>query len=392
MTRTDWTVSADSHLVEPPGVFIDRIIGDLADRAPRVVEDDGTDWWIVEGARALPAYYPARAGDRFEMVSKTRPDYAPIPLEMKKTFYTDVRAGAYQPDAWLADNAADGVLGGVISPSMTVLFLSLIPDPRLMTAVCRAYSDYALEFGADYPGRMRMLGLLNVDDVDEAAGELQRLKNKGAAGVLIPVKPPADRPYSGAEYEPLWAAAQELDIPITLHTATNRNIGDQMRHLGSAAGMINDPDYQVRMALADIIMTGVFERFPKLKIVSAEHEGGWLPFFMMRMDWHYVNNFRLLGGTRFSDGRLPSDYVRSNIWLSFIEDHTLMRARESIGVDRLLWGNDFPHAEATFPRSASILKRIFDDVPDSDRIKMTWTNVIEFYDFDEMELLSAVGS
>jgi predicted TIM-barrel fold metal-dependent hydrolase len=387
----DWTLSADSHIVEPPEVFTDRIKGHLGDKAPKVVTKDGIQWWTVDDTMALPVYYPARAGDRFEMLSKTRSDYSPIPPGDRKGFYEDVRPGAYRPDDWLAENAGDGVLGGVISPSMTVLFLSLIRDPKLMTAVCQAYSDFALDFASGHSGRMRILGMLNVDDIDEAVGELTRLKNKGAAGALIPVKPPEDRPYSGSEYEPLWAAAQDLDIPLTLHTATNRNIGDQMRHLNSAAGMINDSDYQVRMALADLIMSGVFEKFPRLKIISAENEGGWVPFFMMRMDWHYENNFRLTGGVRFSNARMPSDFMHSNIWVSFIEDPTFVRVRDSIGYERALWGSDFPHAEATFPNSASIISRMFDGVPDDERIAMTRTNVMKLYGFDEREILAAVA-
>jgi predicted TIM-barrel fold metal-dependent hydrolase len=389
MTTKDWTISADSHIVEPPDLFTSRITGRLNESAPRVIIKDGVEWWTADGDVALPVFFPARAGDRFEMPSKTRDDYSPVPPgHDRSTFASDVRVGAYRPEEWLRDNAEDGVLGGVISPSMTIMFLSMIRDHELMNAVGRAYSDWALEFASDHPGRMRVLGLLNLDDIDAAVAELTRLKEKGAAGALIAVKPPEDRPYSGEEYHPLWAAAQDLDVALTMHVATNRNIGDQMRHLTSAAGMINDNDYQIRMALADIIMSGVFEKFPNLKIVSAENEGGWLPFFMMRMDWHYENNFRLTGGVRFSNARMPSDFIRSNVWLSFIEDHTLMPVRDSIGSDRLMWGNDFPHAEATFPRSEGILKRLFDGVPNEERIAMTRTNAMKFYGFDEKAILA----
>jgi uncharacterized protein len=138
-------------------------------------------------------------------------------------------------------------------------------------------------------------------------------------------------------------------------------------------------------------MSGVFEKFPNLKIVSAENEGGWLPFFMMRMDWHYENNFRLTGGVRFSNARMPSDFMHSNIWVSFIEDPTFVRVRDSIGYERALWGSDFPHAEATFPNSASIISRMFDGVPDDERIAMTRTNVMKLYGFDEREILAAVA-
>ena len=111
-------------------------------------------------------------------------------------------------------------------------------------------------------------------------------------------------------------------------------------------------DYWVRQALGDLIFSGVFERFPSLRVVSAEHEVGWLPFFVERMDYTYTQ--RATKGHRFADGALPSDFVRRNVWVQFCEDPLAAAVAQSIGSDRLLWGSDYPHSEGLFPRSREV--------------------------------------
>jgi predicted TIM-barrel fold metal-dependent hydrolase len=127
----------------------------------------------------------------------------------------------------------------------------------------------------------------------------------------------------------------------------------------------------------------VFARHPRLKLVSVEHEASWLPYFMERMDWHYQYNLRTSDhGYRYPDGALPSDYIHRNVMMSFTEDTPLMRLRDIIGVDRLMWGSDYPHAESTFPRSAALLAATFRDVPVEDQALMVRDNCARFYGFD----------
>ena len=365
-----WMISSDSHIVEPPGLFVERIDRAYRDHAPRVVEADGADWWLVDGEVAFSASASARAGDRFESQEG---------LQAKFRFDV-VRPGAYQPDAWIDDNEADGVWGGVLYPSLGLVFFS-IADGGLLTAVCRVWNDWVAEFAGAHPDRLKGVAMINLDDVDEAVAEMTRARARGIVGAAIPVAPPPDRPYRSQEYDRFWAAAQDLGIPLSLHIATNRTPGEwKQLFLDSVAAT---PDMWVRHSLADMIMSGVFERFPRLTVGSIEHEAGWAPFFVRRLDYMYTQMERSPDAHRFAGGALPSDFFHRNVFVSFQEDDVGVRERDIIGVDGLMWGNDYPHTESTFPRSRAIIADRLRGVPDDEKLKLLLINVARVYGFGE---------
>lgn len=373
-----WMISSDSHVVEPPDLFTTRIDRQFADAAPRIVEQDGQEWWVVgdEGAAArdvlLPAANPARAGDRFE-AEDDRPK--------RVKFDPAIRPGGHIPEAWVEDNAMDGVYGGVLFPSLGLIFYS-IENSELLSAVCRVYTDWVIEFASSYPGRLKALAMINLDDIDLAVAELERARNSGASGALIPVSAMTGRPYDSPEYEPFWSAAESLEMPLNLHIATNRTPGEWKR-LYRVAENVSAPDYWVRISLADIIFSGVFERHPALKIGSVENEGGWAAYWIKRMDHIYSENPDTREAyPRFKNEALPSDFFRENVYVCFSEDDVALRDRDIIGVENLMWGNDYPHAESTFPKSQEIVGRRFSDVPAAEVAKMTRDNVAALYGFE----------
>src|SRR5436853_418478 len=128
------------------------------------------------------------------------------------------------------------------------------------------------------------IALINVEDVDEAVGELARVRKLGLAGGMITVAPPEERSYDHAMYEPFWAAAQDLDAPISLHIDTNRPAPHVVAESNrtSRAALLANADYWVRVALGHLILEGVFERHPRLRVGSAEHEIAWAPYFLDR--------------------------------------------------------------------------------------------------------------
>ena len=132
-------ISSDSHIVEPPNLFADRIAAEFRDQAPRVIEDEGVDWWVVEGSSSVPAINPSRAGDRFDAAKDRR---------RRQKFEHDVRAGAYEPDAWIRDNESDGVYGGVLFPSLSLVFYG-IESSSLLSAVCRVFTDWVIDFASE---------------------------------------------------------------------------------------------------------------------------------------------------------------------------------------------------------------------------------------------------
>lgn len=369
----DTLISSDSHVVEPPDLWATRIESKYRDRAPRVIQEADGDWWIVDGVRTNSFQGGAQAGKRFEHQDELRP----------AARFADVRPGAYLPDAFLQDNAMDGVYGSVVYPTEGLQLFS-VPDSDLLSAIFRAYNDWIADFCSANPGQLKGIALINVDDIPGAIAELQRARRHGLAGAMITVYPAEDRSYDRPEYEPFWAAAQELDMPLSLHIATNRPSpgGTLEDNRSTRPSLLANADHWVRVSLGHVIFTGVFERYPRLRIGSVEHELSWVPHFLDRLDYTYTQRARRDWWYRFKSDMLPSDFFRRNVFLSFQEDQLGIRDRALIGVETLMWGSDYPHTESTFPRSRQILESILAGVPDEERRQIACTNAARLYHFD----------
>jgi predicted TIM-barrel fold metal-dependent hydrolase len=365
-------VSSDSHVVEPPDTWMGRLPVKYRDRAPRVVQDADGDWWFVDGVRTNSFQGGAQTGKRFDRPDELRPAGR----------FVDVRPGAYDPKEFLADNDLDGVWGSVIYPTEG-LSLYQVPDGELLTAIFAAYNDWLAEFCHYAPARLKGIATIHVEDVPAAIAELTRARTLGLVGAMITVGPAETASYDRPEYEAFWAAAQDLEMPLSLHIATFRPSPDIAYEDNRTArpGLIATWDRYVKVSLAHMILAGVFERYPRLRVGSVEHELGWVPFFLDRLDYTYTQRARRPWWHRFKDG-LPSDFFHRNVFLSFQEDALGMRDRELIGVDQMMWGSDYPHTESTFPQSQKLLDRVFAGVADQERRRITCDNVARLYGFD----------
>jgi predicted TIM-barrel fold metal-dependent hydrolase len=374
----DWKlISSDSHVVEPPDLWRERIARQFRDRAPRVISESDGDWWMIDGTRGNSFQGGAQVGKRFDCAEELRP----------AARFSEVRPGAYQPEEFLRENEEDGVWGSVIFPTAG-LQLYRVPDLALLSACFRAYNDWLADFCRTAPDRLRGVAMINVEDVPEAIRELTRARRLGLAGAMITVAPPEESSYDKPLYEPFWAAAQDLDTPISLHIDTNRPaphvVAESNR--SSRASLLANADYWVRVALGHLVLEGVFERYPRLHVGSAEHDLAWVPYFLDRIDYTYTQRARRTHWHRYATDAVPSDFFRRNVFLSFQEDAMGIRDREVIGVDLLAWGSDYPHTESTFPRSRAILDRILRGVPDGERRLITAANAARLYHFDGAEL------
>ena len=296
----------------------------------------------------------------------------------------DVPRGGYEPDEHVRDMDLDGIRGEIIYPSVG-LRLFRIPDTGLLSAICRTYNDWLADFCSSYPDRLKGIAMVNVDEVEEGVEELNKAKKLGLVGGMISVYPQEDRQYRNPDYERLWAAAEELDMPLSPHIGTNRPAqGIGLFSVDSAAQTVEarvNIDPPVRMSLAALVFSGVFERYPGLKVVSVEHELAWIPYFIRMLD--YVYRERTEQATyRFEGDTLPSMFMRRNVFHSFQEDDLGIQLRNHIGVDTLMWGSDYPHAESTFPRSQEVLKEILAGVPDDECSKIVGGNAARLYHFD----------
>jgi predicted TIM-barrel fold metal-dependent hydrolase len=362
--------SSDSHILEPADLWSTRVDAAFRDRAPKVVHVDESQEWHADGIR----FHTVRATGYQAGVRFSRPEDLSLNGRLE-----DIRAGGMDPHAHVQDMDLDGVAATVLYPTVG-LQLYRVADTNLFSACVRAYNDHVADFCKPYPQRLKGIALLNVDNIRETVEELERAAKMGLAGALIPVRPYVRYDHPG--YEPLWTAAQRLDMPLTLHIGTERwrpDIGIPGAPLDAVVFSAGGQD--LRLSVAALIFGGVFERFPGLKVIAAEFEISWALYLMNRMDDTYKNRVAGLKGRRFEGSVIPSDFFRRNMYISFQEDAMGIEARYHIGVDHLMWGADYPHAESTFPRSREIIDEIFKGLPTEEKAKITRDNAVRLYGF-----------
>ena len=369
-------ISSDDHVFEPADLWTSRVEAKFKDRAPHVVHraEDDTDWWMCDGLiGASGGSGGSQMGMRFE---------APEKMSFADSM-DNVRPGAYIPEARIADMDADGIDIALLYPSQGLLLYGH-PDSELLTALCHAYNDWLAEFCSAFPDRLKGIAMLDIDDVQSGIREMERCAKLGLVGAMISVYPTEQKSYDRPMYEPLWAAAQDLDLPLSLHLATNRPgsgyIDEGTLEAIDYPALVN-VDHWVRMSLARLILSGVFERYPKLRVGSIEQEVSWASHFLERLDYTYTQRPQH-GAYRFTEDMLPSDYFHRNVFISFQEDALGIRDRQLIGVDNLLWGSDYPHPECTFPRSQQILDEILSECSEEERARIVGGNTARIYHLD----------
>ena len=364
-------ISSDNHVTEPPELWISRAESKFKDRVPQVVRGEDSDLWFCDGQRiGGVGGGSADIGVRFEnpglMGSKVHEN----------------RQGGWIPEEHVKDLDIDGVDVSIIYPTTGSLLYN-VQDSELMDSICRTYNDWLAEFFSANPKRLKGIAMLNVDDVGVGVKELERVAKMGFVGCMIPVYPPEDHLYDQPEYDPLWAAAQDLGMPISLHISSNRGASEFADLANYRATFICNADHWVRMSLADMIFGGVFERYPKLQVGSVEHELSWAPHFLDRIDYTYIQRTgEWITEKRFKGDALPSDFFHSNVFLGFQEDGPGVRDRHIIGVDNLQWGSDYPHSEGTFPRSCQIIEEVLAGCTEEEKVKIAGGNAARIYHLD----------
>jgi predicted TIM-barrel fold metal-dependent hydrolase len=370
-------LSSDSHVFEPPDLWTSRIDAAFRHRAPRMERIEGADQLVVEEHQVLSGIgLISNAGARFE---------APETISGQGRF-DDVPRGGFDPGEHLRDMALDGVAGEVLYPSQG-LFYFKVADRLLMSAIFRAYNDWLAEFCSADRARLKGIAMVNLDDVEEGIAELERAARLGLSGAMIAEYPLEDRRYDRSEYEPFWTAAQALDMPLSLHTATRR----QGKIRGAGERTLRDASSRATKALwpatsmCDMIFAGVFERHPRLKLAIVEFELAWAPHLLATMDYTYRERHEE-ALYRFKGGMLPSDFFHRNVFLSFQEDAIGIRLRDVIGVRNMMWGSDYPHSESTFPQSKKILAEILAGVPQDEQAEIVGGTTVRLYRFDTAHL------
>jgi len=339
-------ISADSHICEPPHCYVDNIDPKFRDRAPHVVSQaDGPDIFVVEG---LQQTVPLGLIDGAGMAVKERARH------VATTRFADIRPSAWDPKHRAADQDRDGVAAEILYASVGMV-LCTHPDAEYKDACMQAYNRWLQGFCSEAPQRLFGLAQTAVLSVDSAIADFERAKQMGFVGMMMPGNPIYED-YDHPDYGALWDCATDLDLPICFHILTSRE-GSMAQFFQRTRGHPANGFMSIIRAVQDVmglmVLGGVFERHPKLKLVCAEADAGWLAHYMYRMDHAAF--------TRADDGilkglsKLPSAYIRSNVWATFQDDWVAFQIHHLLDRKQLIWANDFPHTDSTWPKSQQLL-------------------------------------
>jgi predicted TIM-barrel fold metal-dependent hydrolase len=347
--------SADSHVVEPFDLWQERLPWHLRDRAPRRVEQDGRWLFVIEG---MP---PRKMGSP-----------SPAATDGPSHF----RAGGADPDLRIADLEADGVWGEVLYPTIA-LFGFLIPDPELRWACARAYNDWLADTFARSSNRFAGAALIPVQEVDLAVEEIERVAGLGLRSVMLPMSPPAERPYNSPDYDRLWAAAASHRFPVSFHVGTGASPWTER---GPGGAVINyvEVGLGAQRTLSYLAASGVLERHPDLHVVMVECGAGWLAWVLERMDEAFEEHASWVNPKLAEP---PSWYVRRQGHVTFGNDASGVHNRGFTGIEPLLWASDYPHPEGTWPHTRQTLERVFAGVPDHEKAAIVGGTAARLYGF-----------
>jgi predicted TIM-barrel fold metal-dependent hydrolase len=359
-------VSADSHFVEPPNMWSERIDQRFRDHAPYTgkYKDREGEFFMCENIQPV-----AVAG--FFGSGKSSEE---LPQHIKRGF--DAAPGSvWNPAERLKEQDRDGVSSEVLYTSMGMLLFGL-DDAELRAACFRAFNDWAAEYCSSNPKRLIGTGTVALEDIDAGVKELQRCANKGLRGALIWGAAPEDKPYSDSVYDPFWAAAQDLDMPLSLHILTGRR-GPRFSRRHVLRGYMTLPQ-EIQLSFADLVLGGVFERFPRLKVVSAENDISWLPHFCYRIDHAYDRLRYFEQGTALPIK--PSEYMKRQVWATFqFETENVGFTADKFGRDKLMWSSDYPHTDSPWPRSREFIENEIKSISDEDKRSICGDNVLRLY-------------
>jgi predicted TIM-barrel fold metal-dependent hydrolase len=369
-------ISADSHVVEPGDLWTSRLPAVLRDRAPRAVQDPGNHHWYLvdaDGARGVDLTLSRTAG------------MTPAEVDAILTSDPDAEVGARGgSDAVerLRDLWRDGTVADVLYPTAGLSVLQL-DDLELQDACCGAYNDWLAELCAVDAERLLGLAMIQTYDIERAVAELERTRAAGLRGAIIWTAPPEGDSFFDPEYEPLWAAAAALAMPISLHILAGKraNIRTYGRDVHGTFYAGFESRQEMHRSVCELIAAGVFERHPALHVVAAEGGIEYAANLERRLDASYSGFWH-----KFSElTMLPSQYFRRNVHLTYMTDPLGLNNLRFTGADHFMWSSDYPHMAAVWPESRAAIERDAEQVgglDDETVHKLTVGNVARLYGID----------
>jgi uncharacterized protein len=354
-------ISADQHINEPPDLWTSRVPSALVDRVPYMRSFDEGDAWVIEGV-ADPINFGLNA------VAGMRPEE----LVAWKRF-DEIRRGGYDPSARVTEMDVDGIDAGLLFPTPRFSHgVTTNRDRELQLAMVRAYNDWISEYCEHAPDRLLGLALLPNTGVDDAIAEYHRVIDRpGIVGPLINCYPHGTTELL-PEDDALWGLVAESGRPVAIHvTLTDR---PPTANKSGLPGDMRIADVTTRML--QLMWSGVLDRFPELKVLFAEVDAGWVPFFKEQID----NRFhRLSRANQFGLERPPSEYFDAHYSYAFVTDMVAIQNRHAVGIKNMLWSDDYPHYGSDWPFTQRALTSAFTGIPTDERDDILAGNVARLY-------------
>ena len=363
----------DHHVTPPPDMWTSRMPKKYQDIAPRVVDlPDGGQAWSFDGGAIMHLFGLENVGGR-------------EPTELSwKTHYDELPKSYYEPQARLEAMDRDGIDVALLFPSVAGQ-AAAIYDDETFSAHIQAYNDGIWDWAQEGDAK-RMLPAAHLPNrgVEMTMQELDRVVKKGFVHFQY-TGSPSSSPLPVAGDDPFWAMVQETGIVVSMHGGSSAGRPKPKAPAkASPAPPVHDQEMIAAMrssglgaqtALGVMILSGVLERFPKLKVSLIETSTGWLPQFLNQLDAVYTQH-RWLGEQKLS--RLPSEYAKQ-VLIGVDREMQGIKHRHQVGVDNITFGTDYPHIGSFWPHTRFYIDLLFDGVPEDEREKILWSNAATMY-------------
>jgi predicted TIM-barrel fold metal-dependent hydrolase len=328
-----------------------------------MVHDDKIgDIFVIEGMKKpIPMGLVAAAGQDAK------------DLKMFGAKFEDLHRGGWDPEARMADQKRDGVDAEVIYPTVGMLLCNHA-DYDYKKACFDAYNLWIAEYCGAHPDRLIGLGQTAMRSVEEGIEDVRKMKELGLRGVMLPGNPQvAD--YDDPMYDPFWQATVDMDMPISFHILTSKQDSFKARgpRINGFLSIIRGNQDLIGM----FIYGGVFMRNPNLKLVCVEADAGWVPHFMYRADHAYKRHRSWMMKSELE--KMPSEYFREHVYTTFQDDYIAFQMKDLCNVQRLMWANDFPHSDSTWPWSQDVLAEQTKNLTPIEKDQILHDNVAELY-------------
>ena len=380
-------ISADSHVNESPAAW-ERVQREYGDRAPKIVKDPpgvpkGT-WLITEGLPPIGCSHFAigRVVGKEMGISQVDMAKHADTIGFNENFRYEDYPGGWDPSARLKDQDEDGVEAEVLFPSPARFFYGLTEQP-FQQAIFHSYNAWLHEFCSYNPKRLVGLPLISILEVGHAVEDIKQYAKLGFRGVLIPTRI-KDSGYYESKYEPMWAAAEEAGVVINVHTSATQGVarthfeGPRPVDPRKQSAGFASKQAPAQQFLGQLIFSGVFDRHPKLRVVCAEFDVGWVANLVQQVDYWFGRK-STYDADLYVNRLPPSEYFKRNVFFTYQDDRAGVLTTPVFGADNFMWASDYPHGVTTWPFSRETVDRNCEGIDPVVKRKISRENVSRLY-------------